>query len=52
LGGVHATKPDPLTSALADRLQKLWDAYVLADEEGHSAFLADNYRAVFIAMEP
>jgi hypothetical protein len=46
LGRIHATKTDPLTSALVDRLQKLGDAYLLADEEAHSAFLADDYRAV------
>lgn len=46
MGRVHKVKNDPLTDALAERLQKIWDAYLVVDEETHSAFLADDYRAV------
>jgi hypothetical protein len=43
---MQAIKTDDLTNTLAERLQKIWDAYLVADEETHSAFLADDYRAV------
>ena len=43
---MRAIKTDDLTNTLAERLQKIWDAYLVADEETHSAFLADDYRAV------
>jgi hypothetical protein len=46
LGRIHAIKNDPLTDALAERLQRLWNAYLIADEETHNAFLSDDYRAV------
>ena len=46
MGRIHTIKNDPLASALVERLQKIWDAYLLADEKTHSAFLADDYRAV------
>jgi hypothetical protein len=32
--------------ALAGRIQEIWDAYLIADEEAHSEVLADDYRAV------
>lgn len=43
---VHAIKNDALTRDLSERLQKLWHAYLVADQEVHSALLADDYRAV------
>jgi Domain of unknown function (DUF4440) len=46
LGRVHTIKTDPLTTTLAERLQKIWDAYLLIDEETHNTYLADDYRAV------
>lgn len=46
MGRVHTIKKDPLTNTLAERLQKIWDAYLAVDEETHSAYLADDYRAV------
>jgi hypothetical protein len=46
VGRVHTIKKDPLTNTLVERLQKIWEAYLVADEETHSAFLADDYRAV------
>jgi hypothetical protein len=43
---VHAIKDDELTFALAERLSKIWDAYLAVDEKAHSEFLAEDYRAV------
>jgi hypothetical protein len=46
LGRVHPAKENELTRDLAERIQKIWDAYLVADEATHSQFLADDYRAV------
>lgn len=43
---IHPIKENELTRALADRLQKVWDAYLAADEKAHSELLAEDYRAV------
>lgn len=43
---IHAKNDHELTLALAGRLQRVWEAYLAADEEAHSELLADDYRAV------
>lgn len=43
---IHAKNDHDLTLALAGRLQKIWDAYLVADETAHSEALAEDYRAV------
>ena len=43
---VHLEKDDPLTRALAERIEKLWDAYLALDAPAHAQFLADDYRAI------
>ncbi len=35
-----------MTHVLSERLEKIWDAYLQADEEAHSELLAEDYRAV------
>lgn len=46
MGEIRSVTENDLTRALAERLRKLWDAYVRLDEEAHSAILAKEYRAV------
>jgi hypothetical protein len=46
LGRVHPLRENELTRDLAERIQKIWDAYLIVDEAAHSGLLADDYRAV------
>ena len=46
MGEVHAAAENELTRTIAERLRELWDAYVRADAQAHSALLAKEYRAV------
>jgi hypothetical protein len=46
MGEIRTVTENDLTRDLAERLRKLWDAYVRLDEEAHSAILAKEYRAV------
>ncbi|HTZ49016.1 MAG TPA: nuclear transport factor 2 family protein [Verrucomicrobiae bacterium] len=39
-------RENELTRALAECIQKIWDAYLVADETTHNELLADDYRAV------
>jgi Domain of unknown function (DUF4440) len=43
---IRFDKDDALTRALAERLERLWNAYLAVDEAAHSEVLADDYRAV------
>jgi len=43
---IHLAKENELTRALAERLQRIWDAYMRVDEKEHSEFLAEEYRSV------
>ena len=43
---IHSPKDNELTRVLAERLEKIWDAYLQVDEEAHSEMLAEDYRAV------
>jgi len=43
---IQAAKENDLTQLLAERLRKVWDAYLVADEEVLSGLLASDYRAV------
>ena len=43
---IHLEKDDALTRALAERIEKIWDAYLAQDAPAHGAFLADDYRAI------
>ena len=43
---VKALTRDALSKALAERLEKIWDAYTAFDAETHNALLAEDYRAV------
>jgi len=43
---IQIGKENELTQTLAERLAQIWDAYLMADEEAHSALLAEDYRAV------
>jgi hypothetical protein len=46
LGRVHPVTENELTRELAERIQKIWDAYLVVDEAAHSELLSDDYRAV------
>ena len=46
MGRVHPAIENELTRDLAERIQKIWDTYLVADEAAHSELLADDYRAV------
>jgi len=39
-------KDNELTRKIAVGLRKIWDAYLVCDEMGHSEMLAEDYRAV------
>jgi len=43
---IHIIKDDALTLALAERIQRIWEAYLAQDSPAHSALLADDYHAV------
>jgi hypothetical protein len=43
---VHPIRENELTRDLADRIQEIWDAYLVVDEAAHSELLADDYRSV------
>ena len=43
---IHIEKDDPLTRAIAQRIVKLWDAWLAQDAAAHNALLANDYRAV------
>jgi Domain of unknown function (DUF4440) len=43
---IHAIKDDALTLALAERIERIWQAHLALDSETHHALLADGYRAV------
>lgn len=43
---MHLEKEDALTHALAERIEKIWDAYLAKDAPACSALLADDYRAI------
>jgi Domain of unknown function (DUF4440) len=44
---IRLDKDDGLTRALAERLERFWNAYLAVDEAAHSDALADDYRAVY-----
>jgi murein tripeptide amidase MpaA len=46
MGDVHLLSQNDLTRAIAERLTEVWDAYVRVDEESHSKYLTEDYRAV------
>ena len=43
---IRLEKHDALTRALAELIEKLWDAYLAVDEPAHSELLSDDYRAI------
>ena len=43
---IHLIKDDALTLALAERVERIWEAYLAKDAPAHSALLADDYHAV------
>lgn len=46
MGDVHLLSQNDLTRAIAEPLTEIWDAYVRVDEESHSKYLTEDYRAV------
>lgn len=46
MGEVHVLSQNDLTRTLAEKLSEIWDAYVRVDEESHSKYLTEDYRAV------
>lgn len=46
MSDVHLLSQNDLTRTLADNLREVWDAYVRVDEETHSKYLTEDYRAV------
>lgn len=46
MGEVHLLSQNELTRMIAEKLTKLWDAYVGVDEEAHNEYLTEDYRAV------
>lgn len=46
MGRIHPLKENELTRELAERIQRIWDAYLAIDEAAHSELLSDDYRAV------
>jgi len=43
---VHLAKENELTRAMGDSHRRMWDAYMVVDEETHSAMMTDDFRAV------
>jgi Domain of unknown function (DUF4440) len=46
MGEVHLLSHNDLTRTLAGKITEVWDAYVRVDEETHSKYLTEDYRAV------
>jgi hypothetical protein len=43
---IHILKDDAPTLTLAERVERIWEAYLAQDAPAHAALLADDYRAV------
>jgi len=46
LSRIHLAREGGLARELAGRVEEVWNAYLVVDQEAHSAVLADDYRAV------
>jgi hypothetical protein len=46
MGEIQLVAADWLTQLIAERIRKIWDAYMAVDASGHNELLAEDYSAV------